>query len=111
MSVARATIFSALGDPTRLQLVERLGKQGPTSITALTEGMEMTRQAVTRHLEVLAAVGLVHDVRRGRERLWELDPAPLHEAAGWLEQYRAEWESRFDRLEAFLASPEPQEPE
>lgn len=100
-----APVFAALGDPTRLRLVERLGRHGPASITALTAGTALTRQAVTKHLGVLAAAGLVHDERRGREHLWALDAAPLRDAAEWLEQYRVEWESRLDRLEAFLAEP------
>lgn len=109
-SARRAPVFAALGDPTRLRLIERLGRGGPASITALTEGTALTRQAVTKHLGVLAAAGLVRDERRGREHRWALEPATLRDAAGWLEQYRAEWEARLDRLDAFLQSPDPQEP-
>lgn len=109
-TVRRAPVFAALGDPTRLRLVERLGREGPASITTLTAGTPLTRQAVTKHLAVLAAAGLVHDERRGREHLWALDAAPLRDAAEWLEQYRVEWEDRLDRLEDFLAaSPEPKD--
>lgn len=98
----RAPIFAALGDPTRLRIVDRLGHGGPASISSLTRGSALTRQAVTKHLAVLAEVGLVHDRRRGRERLWALDPAPLRELAEWIDQYRAQWEDRLDRLEAYL---------
>lgn len=107
----RAPIFAALGDPTRLRIVDRLGRAGPASITTLTRGTSLTRQAVTKHLAVLAEAGLVHDARRGRERVWALDAAPLREVAEWVEQYRAQWEDRLDRLEAFLQTlpPETQE--
>lgn len=69
----------------------------------------MTRQALTKHLEVLADAGLVRDYRRGRERVWALEAAPLREVAEWLEQYRVLWEERLDRLEAFLARTKPTE--
>lgn len=98
----RAPIFAALGDPTRLQIVERLGRGGAASIATLTAGTPMSRQAVTKHLAVLAASGLVRDERRGREHVWSLEPAPLREVAAWASQYQAQWEARFDRLETFL---------
>ena len=69
-----ASVFAALGDGTRLALLDRLSVAGPLSITRLTAGSHMTRQAITKHLHVLAGAGLVRDVRRGREHLWELDP-------------------------------------
>jgi DNA-binding transcriptional ArsR family regulator len=67
-----APIFAALGDATRLYVVSRLSNEGPLSITQLTEGSEVTRQAVTKHLGVLATAGLVYVFRQGRERVWEL---------------------------------------
>lgn len=104
--VPDARVFSALADPTRLRLIERLRRRPRQSITALGAGESVTRQAITRHLTVLADAGLVRDVRSGRERLWELDPTPLGEVSAWIESVRAEWEARFDRLEAWLASEE-----
>lgn len=95
-------VFSALGDATRLRLVERLREAEALSTSALAEGTPLTRQAVTKHLEVLAGAGLVRDVRRGRERLWSLDARPLAEVAGWVERYRAIWEARMDRLDDYL---------
>lgn len=86
-------IFFALGDPTRLLLLERLRGAPALSTTALTEGLEVSRQAITKHLEVLAEAGLVRDVRRGRERLWEVDGRSLREVAAWLEGYRERWEA------------------
>src|SRR5260370_8905280 len=72
-----APVFAALGDPTRLGLVARLCASGPMSIVRLTEGAHVTRQAVTKHLPVLARAGLVHGPRVGRDHAWELDPSPL----------------------------------
>src|SRR6185295_10951859 len=72
-NVAKAApIFAALGDEMRLQLLGRLGSSGPQSITSLTTGTDVTRQAITKHLNVLASAGLVRDLRTGRERIWEL---------------------------------------
>jgi DNA-binding transcriptional ArsR family regulator len=99
-------LFVALADPTRMRLIDRLRQQPRQSITALGADEAVTRQAVTKHLLVLAEAGLVRDVRSGRERLWELDPRPLHEVAVWIDALRAEWEARFDRLEAWLDRPE-----
>ena len=95
-------VFAALSDPTRLELLDRLRSGRPRSITALSAGTELTRQAVTRHLEVLADVGLVRDERHGRERLFSLDPAPLDGVAQWASQICRQWDNRLDRLEAFL---------
>ena len=69
----RAPVFAALGDQTRLRLVARLGREGPLSISRLTEGTDVTRQALAKHLRVLAGAGLARGVGHGRERLWQLD--------------------------------------
>ena len=93
-----APVFAALGDPTRLQVVARLCSYGPQSITRLSADMDVTRQAVTKHLGVLAEAGLVHDVRRGRERIWELDPKRLDEAHRYLDLISSRWDEALDRL-------------
>src|SRR6202171_817857 len=80
-----APIFAALGDEPRLALVARLSSDGPLSITRLTAGSAVTRQAVTKHLNVLATAGLVSDVRRGRERIWEFEPKQAEAARAYLE--------------------------
>src|SRR5579871_3243544 len=79
-----APVFAALGDETRLKIVARLCAGGPRSIAGITEGTAVTRQAVTKHLHVLAGAGLVRGVRRGRERIWELDARRLEEARRYL---------------------------
>ena len=95
-----ATIFAALGDPTRLRLVARLAAGEPMSITRLTVGMDITRQAITRHLEVLADAGLVHGSRRGRERLWELDRARLELARRAIDRISEWWDEKLAGLKA-----------
>ena len=97
-----APVFSALGDATRLALVDRLSAQGPLSITRLTGGTGVTRQAVTRHLLVLAAAGVVSDVRRGRERIWALRPGRLEEARRFLDLVASQWDDVLGRLKAFV---------
>lgn len=73
-------LFSALGDPVRLGLVYRLRLHGPLSITRLSEGTGVTRQAVTKHLNVLEAVGVVRSEWKGSERLWSLGTLALSDA-------------------------------
>ena len=95
-------MFAALGDPTRLELVARLCGGAPLSITQLAAGADITRQAITKHLHVLEEAGLVHSARRGRQQLWELDPAQLAEARACLEQIGREWENALGRLRNFV---------
>jgi DNA-binding transcriptional ArsR family regulator len=95
-------VFAALGEETRLALVARLCARGPQSITRLTTGSDVTRQAITKHLHVLAGAGLVHDVRRGRERIWELDANGLDQARRWLDQISKRWDEALDRLKKFV---------
>lgn len=97
-----APVFAALGDQTRLRLVARLGSEGPLSIARLTDGTDVTRQAVTKHLRLLADAGLARGVRQGREQLWELDPAPLEEARRALELISQRWDEALDRLKTAL---------
>ncbi len=84
-----APVFAALGDPTRLSLVRRLTTEGPLSITRLSEGSGMTRQAITRHLHALGKVGLVRDTREGREHVFSLDLKRLEFARQYLDQVSA----------------------
>lgn len=97
-----APVFAALGDENRLRLVAFLCGGGASSIAQLTLGTEITRQGVTKHLQVLARVGLVRDVRAGRERLWELEAGPLDEARRSLELIAAQWDHALGRLKALL---------
>ena len=97
-----APIFAALGDETRLGLVARLARGDTLSIAQLTEETAVTRQAVTRHLEVLAEAGLVRGTRRGREHLWQFEPARLALARRSLGQISAWWDEKLAGLKASL---------
>jgi len=103
MSSAKpARLFAALGDPLRLRLVTRLGDGGPLSITELTSGSRVSRQAVTKHLRVLEGAGLARSRRHGRERRWELDGDELAAAQAQLEKVAAQWDRRLARLKALV---------
>src|SRR5213083_2651225 len=95
-------LFTALADATRLRLLGRLSVDGPVSITRLTEGTGVTRQAITRHLHALGDAGLVRNARRGRERVWELDLKRLEKAQRCLDQIAAQWDAAAARLKAFV---------
>jgi DNA-binding transcriptional ArsR family regulator len=97
-----APAFAALGDRIRLRLVVRLAAEGPLSITRLTAGTDVTRQAVTKHLRVLASAGLARSVPQGRERLWQLRPEPLDEVRRSLDLISRRWDESLDRLKAAL---------
>jgi DNA-binding transcriptional ArsR family regulator len=100
--VETAPVFAALGDATRLALIDRLSTDGPLSITRLTAGSAMSRQAITKHLHVLAEAHLVRDVRQGREHLWELDPDQLIQARRSLDQISQQWDDALGRLKRFV---------
>ena len=95
-------VFAALGDATRLRLLRRLSVDGPLSITRLSEGTGVTRQAITRHLHALGDAGLVRDARRGRERVYELDLKHLDKARGYLDRIATQWDDAANRLKAFV---------
>jgi DNA-binding transcriptional ArsR family regulator len=101
---ALANIFAALGDPTRLKLVAALCAGGAFSIAQLTVTTEMSRQGVTKHLQVLADAGVVRDVKKGRERLWQLEPAQIEEAKRTLEMIGRQWETALANLKTFVES-------
>ena len=93
--------FAALADPTRRAILARLAT-GECSVTELAEPFDMSMPAVSKHLRVLERAGLI---ARGRDAQWRpcrLDARPLKDVAEWAERYRAMWEQRFDRLEAYL---------
>jgi DNA-binding transcriptional ArsR family regulator len=97
-----APVFAALGDETRLGIVGRLCARGPSSISRLSEGSGVTRQAVTKHLQALAAAGLVRGARRGRERIWTLETERLELARRSLERISTQWDDAIGRLRAFV---------
>jgi DNA-binding transcriptional ArsR family regulator len=100
-----APLFAALGDETRLQLLVRLSSAGPGSIVRLSAKSSVSRQAITKHLKVLSAAGLVRGFRRGREQIWELEPKRLADAHAYLDQISQQWDQALDRLKHFVEGP------
>lgn len=99
---AQAPIFAALGDETRLALVAKLCGGGASSISQLTAGSKMTRQAVSKHLRVLQRAGIVHNFRAGRENLFKFDPRPITGAVDYLRLISAQWDDALQRLKNYL---------
>jgi len=97
-----ALLFAALGDETRLALLRRLCEGGPTSISALTASFRVSRQAVTKHLQFLAAAGIIDGKRVGREHVWALLPPRLAEAQRCLGMIARGWDDTLGRLKAHL---------
>ena len=97
-----ASVFAALGDPTRLGLVSRLQNGQTQSISQLAEGFRLTRQAVTKHLRVLEHAGVVARERVGRESRYVLEPAAIDEARVYLDRASEQWDEAVARLRAFV---------
>lgn len=97
-----APLFAALGDETRLRVVVRLSSGGPLSITRLSTKFAVSRQAITKHLEVLSDAGLVRSTRRGRERIWELDRKRFDDAHRYLDRISQQWDDALGRLQRFV---------
>lgn len=98
ISPDRATIFAALGDPTRLHLIERLADGQPRSIQQLSTGSRLTRQAMTKHLRVLEDARLVRSDRYGREVRFRLEQTELERARLFLTHVSGQWASALQRL-------------
>ncbi|OBF34206.1 transcriptional regulator [Mycobacterium sp. ACS1612] len=103
-AVDKAPVFDALGDPNRLRIVIRLCEGGPCSTSQVTEVIPVSRQAATKHLLLLAAVGLVSSERNGRERIWRIETEPLTEASEYLNALSKRWDDAIERLRAFVES-------
>jgi DNA-binding transcriptional ArsR family regulator len=100
---SHAPVFAALGDQTRLSLVVKLSNGGqPQSISQLTEGTPLTRQAITKHLRILESVGIVQGVRNGRESLFRFNPQPLQEMKQYLDLVSGQWDQALARLKSFV---------
>jgi len=97
-----APVFAALGDETRLALVAKLCGGQRQSISQLTKGSKLTRQAITKHLRVLASVGIVHSVHAGRESLFKFDPTPIREMREYLDFVSEQWDQALVRLKSFI---------
>jgi DNA-binding transcriptional ArsR family regulator len=99
---APAPVFAALGDETRLWLVAKLCGGPPRSISQLTRGSKLTRQAITKHLRVLERARIVHSVRAGRESLFEFNPQPMQEIKKYLDLVSEQWDQALARLKSFV---------
>src|ERR1017187_1202986 len=99
---ARARVFAALGDKTRLALVAQLSAGEPCSITQLSEESKLTRQAITKHLGVLERAGIVRSSHSGRERLFEFDPEPIEGLREYLDSVSKQWDHTLARLKSFV---------
>jgi DNA-binding transcriptional ArsR family regulator len=98
-----APILSALGDPIRLAIVMRLCKDGPLPTIELKQDAGgVSRQGITKHLQVLVDAGLVSSDRVGRDRQWQLQTQQLAAARDYLSQISAQWDLRLERLRKFV---------
>ncbi len=97
-----AHLFAALGDPHRVQLIYRLSTEGPASISQLSDGAKITRQAVTKHLKMLGKSGMVRNTQHGREVRWEVEPKGLGDAQHYLGLISEQWDQTIDRLQKFV---------
>ena len=95
-------MFAALGDPTRLAVLNRLARGEAQSIARLTEGTRLTRQAMTKHLKVLEGAGLLRQVKMGRESRFALDPAALSDLKAYLDLVSRQWDDALDRLRSLV---------
>ncbi|MEM7385724.1 MAG: metalloregulator ArsR/SmtB family transcription factor [Verrucomicrobiota bacterium] len=99
-----APLFAAMGDPTRLNLVRRMGSGKPHSITELTKGLSLTRQGVTKHLQVLENAGVVRSERVGRTKQFTYVPDSIQPLQTYLDTVSAQWDEALSRLKAHVES-------
>lgn len=97
-----APVFAALGDRTRLALLQRLSDGQPRSIAGLSVDTDLTRQAVTKHLQLLEGAGLVKSQRTGRETRFMFQPRTLEAARTYLETVSVQWDSALERLRGLV---------
>lgn len=97
----RRDVFQAIADPTRRDIIGLLSQE-PMNVNAIAGHFEMTRQAVSLHVKILAECGLISIRREGRERYCDPQFDGLEAISGWVEQYKRFWESHLDSLEAYL---------
>ena len=100
-ALAHADVFRAIADPTRRGILDRL-RGGPAAVNALATDFRHSRPAISKHLRVLRDARLVTETKVGRERLYQLQPVPLQQVAGWIEGYRAFWLTSLTQLKQFL---------
>jgi DNA-binding transcriptional ArsR family regulator len=96
------SVFFALADPTRREVIRRLSEEGPITVSDLAKGMPVTRQAVAKHLSALDEAGLIASRQDGRRKRYQLVAGPLTEAMGWMTDVGAQWDARLAALRRHL---------
>jgi DNA-binding transcriptional ArsR family regulator len=96
-------VFDALADATRRQVLRNLAERGPQTPTELADHLPVSRQAVSKHLDVLGRAGLVSSARTGRETRFTFQPEPLTDAAGWMADVGGTWDRRLEMLRKRLS--------
>ncbi|HKX72599.1 MAG TPA: helix-turn-helix domain-containing protein [Candidatus Saccharimonadales bacterium] len=99
-----AQLFNALGDPTRLEIIQRLSTGPSFTITAISEGIAMSRQGIRKHLQILAEARLIKFLPRGRDTHIELDARTLEQAKAFITQLERQWDKRLESLRDFVES-------
>ncbi|HRI78735.1 MAG TPA: metalloregulator ArsR/SmtB family transcription factor [Cyclobacteriaceae bacterium] len=97
----RRDVFQAIADPTRREIINLIAHKS-LNVNTVTERFEVSRTAVYKHIKILTECGLIMMKQQGRERFCEARLEKLHEVSDWVEQYKALWNSRFDRLDSYL---------
>lgn len=101
-TLSHADVFAAIADPTRRAILDRLRRRGGIPAMELADGFRISRPAVSRHLRVLRRARLVTESREGRNRIYRLTPAPLHDIDAWVESYRVFWQRSLVNLKDHL---------
>lgn len=98
---ARRDVYQAIADPTRRAIISMIAEQ-PHNVNTIAEKFDVTRQAISLHVQILIDCGLITVKQQGRERVCEVQLSQLSEVSAWIDQYRQHWESRLDALETYL---------
>jgi DNA-binding transcriptional ArsR family regulator len=108
LGAVQAPVFSALGEPSRLQIVELLGS-GPCAVGEIAAALSIRQPQVSKHLKVLGESGLVTVEPRARRRIYHLQAEPFDEIARWADSFEHLWEVRLDSLGDYLATSDTEE--
>ena len=107
----RRDVFQGIADPTRREILNMVASR-PLNVNAVVENFDVSRAAIYKHMKILIECGLIDMKQQGRERICTARLQQLNEVSGWIEQYRSQWEARFDALEVYLEElqkqPQPQ---
>ncbi len=99
--ITRRDVFQAIADPTRREIIQKIARE-PLNLNAVAEAFDISRQAVSKHIQILTECGLVVIRQKGRERFCEPQLDKLNEVTDWIEQSRKQWVSKFEKLDNYL---------